>query len=105
MASDHSGLIGQIIDSLLEETDHICGRGQEKVAKIVHCGGALLLNTINKRPPARLEAANRKLLIVWSVERWYKAREPSTSSLPSRSDTFAKLGRKSCLILQLPSGG
>jgi hypothetical protein len=28
---------------VLEETEHFCGCGQEKVAKIVHCGEKLFL--------------------------------------------------------------
>ena len=35
--SDVSGRLGRFLQ-LLEETEHLCGRGQQKVAKIVHCG-------------------------------------------------------------------
>jgi beta-glucosidase-like glycosyl hydrolase len=32
----------------LEETKHFCGRGQEKVAKIVHCGEKIEEEAIRK---------------------------------------------------------
>jgi len=40
-----------LFSQLLEEADHFCVCGQEKVAKIVHCGEQFL-NELKKRPPA-----------------------------------------------------